>query len=164
MKRAILVGLLVALLPAAAFAELGVGGAAMMKSPYLLGQSVSKDDLNVNQFTFGGDARLKVSLLQGEALVMYAAGDVQSLNVYLDAGVAFDLLLLRLSAGVGPNFVYNFGESSPRQAGLNAKISADVKLGKLSVGLSYIMDLSLSGGIDVTTSSGLLGAQVLLWM
>ncbi len=164
MKKAILIGALLALLPAAAFAELGLGGAAMMKSPYLLGQSVSKDDLNVNQFTFGGDARLKLSLLQGEALVMYAAGDVQSLNIYLDAGVALDLLLLRLSAGIGPNFVYNFGESSPLQSGLNAKVSADVKLGKLSVGLSYIMDLSLKGGIDVNTSSGLLGAQVLLWM
>ena len=163
MKKAILVAAVLALLPMAAFAELGIGGAAMMKSPYLLGQSVSKDDLNVNQFTFGGDMRLKLSLLQGEALVMYGAGDVQSLNVYLDAGIALDLLLLRLSAGIGPNFVYNFGESSPLQTGLNAKLSADVRLGKLSVGVSYIMDLLIDNGIDINTSSGLLGAQVLFW-
>ena len=71
----------------AAFAELGLGGAAFFNSPYLLGQSVDEEDLNVNQFTFGGDARLKFSILQGEALVLYAAGDVQSLNIYLDAGV-----------------------------------------------------------------------------
>ncbi len=164
MKLRVAAILLLAVLPTAAFAELGVGGAAFFNSPYLLGQSVSKDDLNVNQFTFGGDARLKLSLLQGEALVLYSAGDVQSLNIYLDAGVSFDILMLRLSAGAGPNFVFNIGESSPLQTGLNAKVSADVKLGKLSIGLSYIMDLLIDNGIDFETSSGLLGAQLLFWM
>jgi hypothetical protein len=161
MKRGILVAIVLAVLPMAAFAEVGIGGAAYFKSPYLLGQSVSKSDLNVNQFTFGGDARLRLSLLQGEALALYSAGDIQSLNIYLDGGVALDVLMFRLSAGIGPNFIYNFGESSPLQAGWNAKVAADLKLGKLSVGLSYIMQMG--DGFDVNTSSGLLGAQVLIW-
>jgi hypothetical protein len=161
--RRIFAVLLLAALPMAAFAELGIGGAAFFNSPYLLGQSVDEDDLNVNQFTFGGDLRLKLSLLQGEALVLYSAGEVQSLNIYLDAGVAIDVMMLRLSAGAGPNFVYNIGESSPLQTGLNAKLSADLKLGKLTVGLSYIMDLLIDSGVDLNSSSGLLGAQVLLW-
>lgn len=164
MQRRILAVLVLAALPAAAFAELGLGGAAFFKSPYLLGQSIDREDLNVNQCTLGGDARLKLGVLQGEALVLYAAGDVQSLIIYLDAGVAFDILMLRLSAGAGPNLVFNIGEHDWAQTGLNVKVSADVKISRLSVGLSYIMDLLIDGGIDINTSSGLLGAQVLLWL
>jgi len=163
MKKFVII-LVLFIIPLAAFAEAGIGGAAFFKSPYLLGQSVSKSDLNVNQFSFGGDLRLKLSIFQGQALVLYSAGDIQSLDAFLDAGLAFDLAILRLSAGVGPNFTYNFGESSPTQAGLNAKVGADVKLGKISAGLSYIMELNLDNGIDVNTSSGLLGASVLFWM
>ncbi len=161
--KALLAAVVLAVLPAAAFAEVGIGGAAFYKSPVLVGQDPSSLDLNVNQFTLGGDLRLKLSILQGEALLLYAAGDVQSLNIYLDAGLALDVLFLRLSAGVGPNFVFVFGESNPLQNGLNAKLSADLKLGRISVGVSFIMDMSLDGGIDVNTSSGLLGAQLLLW-
>ena len=164
MKTRILAVLVLLVLPMAAFAELGLGGAAFFNSPYLLGQSVDEDNLNVNQFTFGGDARLKFSILQGEALVLYAAGDVQSLNIYLDAGVAFDIMMLRLSAGAGPNFIFNIGEHDWLQPGLNAKLSADIKLARLSIGISYIMDLNLDSGVDINTSSGLLGAQVLLWL
>ena len=162
MKRGILVAVILIVLPMAAFADLGIGGAAFYSSPVLLGQSSSEEDLNVDQFTFGGDLRLKLSILQLEALVLYAAsGDVQSLNTYLDAGVALDILFLRLSAGAGPNLIFNIGESSPVQSGLNAKLSADIKLGRLSVGLSYIMDFT---DFNLDTSAGLLGAQVLFWL
>jgi hypothetical protein len=166
MKRALLAALVFVLLPIAAFAELGIGAAAFYNSPVLLGQDVDEDQLNVDQFTFGADLRLKLSILQGEALALYATGDgVQSLNIYLDAGLVVDILMLRLSAGLGPNFIFNIDESDkPVQAGFNAKVSADVKLGPISAGLSYIMDLNLDGGIDLETSSGLLGAQVLLWL
>ena len=120
--------------------------------------------MNVNQFSFGGDLRLKIAWFQAEALVLYSAGDVQSLNTYLDAGVALDVAILRLSLGVGPNLYYNISQgSSPVQAGLNAKVGADIKLGPISVGASYIMALNLANGVNVQTSTGLLGVQVLFW-
>ena len=96
--------------------------------------------------------------------MLYSAGDTNSLNAYLDAGVALDVAILRLSLGAGPNFTYNFGESSPVQAGLNAKVGADVMLGPISLGLSYIMALNLNNGLYINTGSGLLGVQVLFWM
>jgi hypothetical protein len=78
--------------------------------------------------------------------------------------VALDVAILRLSLGIGPNFVYNLGgSSSPWQAGLNAKVGADLKLGPVSLGLSYIMAMNLDNGFYVRTASGLLGAQVLFW-
>jgi hypothetical protein len=67
--------------------------------------------------------------------------------------------ILRLSLGAGPNFTNNFSNSPPVQAGLNAKVGADIKLGPFSVGLSY-----LNSEIAVKTSSGLLDVNVLFWM
>jgi hypothetical protein len=152
------------ILPAAVFADWGIGGAAFYKSPVLLGQPIDIVNLNVNQFSFGGDVRLKMGWFQAEGLLLYSAGDVNSLNAFLDAGVALDLAIIRLSLGAGPCFTYNFGQSTAVQAGLNAKIGADIKLGPISFGLSYIMALDITNGIDVSTSSGLLGAQVLFWL
>jgi len=164
MKRLFLVLAVLVILPVAVFAEWGIGGAAFYKSPVLLGQPIDIGNLNVNQFNFGGDLRLKLSLFQAEALLLYAAGDVNSLNAFLDVGLAVDIAILRLSLGVGPNFTYNFGESSPAQAGFNAKASVDVKFGQVSVGLSYIMAWNIHNALYINTSSGLLGVQVLFWM
>lgn len=165
MRRKILILAALVLLPVTLFAQLGIGPAAYYKSPVLLGQSVDSDELNVDQFSFGGDLRFKFSLLQLQALALYSASeDVKSLDIFLDAGLALDIAILRLSAGAGPNFIYIFGESSPVRAGLNGKIGADLMLGNISVGLSYIMVLNIDDGIDLDTSAGLLGAQVLFWM
>jgi len=142
----------------------GIVGAAFFKSPYLLGQPIDVSAVNVNQFVFGGDLRLKVSIFQAEALVLLAMGDLSSFNIYLDAGFALDIAILRLSIGAGPNFTFNVGDSAPLQAGLNAKLGADLKFGPISLGISYIMALSIDNGIHPTTASGLLGAQILYWI
>jgi hypothetical protein len=164
MKRVILILAVLVILPVAVFADWGIGGAAFYKSPVLLGQPVDTSNVNVDQFSFGGDLRLKLGWFQADGLVLYSGGEVDSLNAYLDAGVALDVAILRLSLGVGPNFVYNFdGSSSPWQAGLNAKVGADLKLGPVSFGLSYIMAMNLDNGFYVRTGSGLLGAQILFW-
>jgi hypothetical protein len=168
MRKLVLILLVLAVLPAAIFAEgglqFGIGGAAFYKSPYLLGQKVDTANLNANQFSFGGDLRLKLAWFQAEALVLYSAGDVNSLNTYLDAGVALDVAILRISLGAGPNFSYSFGSNAAAQAGLNAKIGADLVFGPIQFGLSYIMTLNLASGVNVATRSGLLGAQVIFWL
>ncbi|MCX7030215.1 MAG: hypothetical protein NTU62_08855 [Spirochaetes bacterium] len=164
MRKLVLILAVLAIVPVAVFADLGVGAAAFYKSPVLLGQPIDLGSLNVDQFSFGGDVRFKLGWFQAEGLLLYSAGDVNSLNAYLDAGLALDVAILRLSLGAGPNFTYNFGESSPMQAGLNAKVGADVMLGPVSIGASYLMALNLENGIHIGTSSGLLGIQILFWM
>jgi hypothetical protein len=156
---------IMALLPAAVFADFGIGAAAFGKSPVLIGQSNDTNNLNVSQFSFGVDGRLKLSWFQAEALVLYASGDgVNSFNTYLDAGVAVDVAILRLSLGAGPNFVYNSGNNSGAQVGLNVRAGADVMFGSVSVGLSYIMALNIGNGVQVATSAGLLGVSVMFWL
>jgi hypothetical protein len=154
-----------ALLPAAVFADFGIGGAVFGKSPMLAGQSDDTNNLNVSQFSFGVDGRLKLSWFQAEALVLYASGSgVNSLNTYLDAGVAVDLAILRLSLGAGPNFIYNSGSNSGAQVGLNVRAGADVMFGSISVGLSYIMAMNIGNGVQVATNAGLLGLSVMFWL
>lgn len=164
MKKVLVILIFLMVLPVMAFAQLGFGPAAFFKSPVLLGQSVDSDEVNVNQFSFGGDVRYRLGWFQAEGLMLYSAGDINSLDVFLDAGVALDVAILTLSAGAGPNFTKNFDGSPAQQAGLNSKVGADVRLGPISVGMSYIMSLNINDGIDINTSSGLLGAQVLYWM
>jgi len=91
------------------------------------------------------------------------AGGSTALDLYTDVGLALDLLFLRLSLGAGPNFTYEFGGADPFMPGFNAKANVDIKLGKLSVGLSYIMGLVVDNGIALDKSTGLLGVSVLYW-
>lgn len=164
MRKLALIFVVLTLLPVAIFAELGVGGAALFKSPVLLGQSIDLSNQGVNQFSFGGDLRYKLDWFQAEGLLLYSAGDINSLNAYLDAGVALDLSIFRMSLGAGPDFNNNFGESNPIQAGLNAKVGCDVLLGKMSVGLTYILALDVGNDMVINADAGLLGAQVLFWL
>jgi hypothetical protein len=164
MKRIVLIAL-VLLLPVAVFADIdfGVGGVALYNSPLLVGGKISTPDWNVNKFSFGPDLRLKWSILQLEALALGSIGDYSSFDSYLDAGLAFDLLFLRLSAGGGLSLNYNFGDKS-LDKGFNAKLNADLKLGKLSLGLTYIMDFTVADKkVNIDASQGLLGASVLFW-
>jgi hypothetical protein len=131
------------MVPIAVFADWGIGGAVFYKSPVLLGQSIDTTSVNVNQFSFGGDPRFKLGWFQAEGLLLYSAGSVSSLNLYLDGGVALDLTILRLSIGAGPNFINNFSNSPPTQAGLNFKAGADVVLKGAAVHFEVVSNRSM---------------------
>ncbi len=164
MTKRVLIVLALCLVPLLSFAELGVGGAAFFNSPVLIGQPVTASGLTSGGFTFGGDLRFKLAILQLEALgLVTMAGGSTALDLYTDAGLALDVLFLRLSLGAGPNFTYEFGGADPFMPGFNIKANADVKLGKLSVGLSYITGLVVDNGIALDKSTGLLGISVLYW-
>ena len=166
MKKMILILVVVALAPIMAFADFGlaVGPAAFLKSPVLLGQAISSDDLNVTQGSFGVDVRYVMGWFQADGLILFSAGSLNSFNAYLDAGVSLDMAPISFSVGAGPNFTGNFDSGTPLQAGLNAKVGADLRLGSASVGLSYIMAMNLDDGIRIRTGYGLLGAHFLFWL
>lgn len=165
MKRVVVLLAFMMIIPATMFAQLSVGPAVFLKSPVLLGQEVDIDKDNVNQFSFGGDVRYRIGWFQVEGLMLYSAGDVDSLDIFLDAGVALDVSIVTLSLGAGPNFTNNFGDSHATQAGLNAKVGADLRLGTIMIGASYIMALDIADyNFSVESSSGLLGAHVLFQM
>jgi len=165
MMKRVLVVLVLCLVPLLSFAEFGLGAAAFFNSPVLIGQEPELSGLRSGGFTFGGDLRFKLSILQLEALGLVTVEDgATALDLYTDVGLALDVLFLRLSLGAGPNFTYVFGGGAdPAMFGFNIKANVDVKLGHFSLGVSYITGLMVDGGLDWDRSTGLLGASVLYW-
>ena len=145
MKK-ILVVLLIAVIPAFAFAlEFQLGGTAMYKG---LVTNLETGDLpGVEDFTYGAEARLKFGLLQAAAAGLYypdPAGD--SILLMTDIGVAVDILFLRLGAGLGPNLnIALDGSPEGIPVGFNLKGAVDAQFGRFSIGaVAYYYVPSLS--------------------
>ncbi len=160
--RRYLILAVILILPTAAFAESAVGVAAFYNAPELAGDEVDIDNLNVEQLSIGGNARLKLSLFYGEALILGSFGDLTSGDVFLNAGLAFDIGNLMLSAGFGPKFSYIFDEEV-FESGYSLKFNGDLLFGTFSLGISYILDVTAEDGFDIQHRSGLLGLSVLFW-
>jgi hypothetical protein len=139
MKK-LLVLLLVIVLPAFAFAEFQLGGVGMYKGTKA--QLMAKD-VGLKDFTFGAEARFKLSLFQAGVSALYYPENVALLKppaivALTDLGLSLDLLFLRFGLGLGPNLIIalkDTGAAKPFPVGLNMKLSTDVNVGNLSIGL-----------------------------
>ncbi|MCX7029866.1 MAG: hypothetical protein NTU62_07055 [Spirochaetes bacterium] len=156
MKKLIVV-LMIALLPTLAFAlDFQIGGTAMYKGLLSDLEEGAAATLTFDDFTFGGEARLNFGLLQGAAAVLYYPDEVApSLVVLTDIGLTLNLAIVRLGAGIGPNFYIPLeGTVDGVPIGLNLKGAVDLQLGKLSlgvVGYYYLASLSdLKAGLFET--------------
>jgi len=165
MKKILILVLVLAFVPLLSFAELGVGASAFFNSPVLIGQDVDTHELWDGGFTFGADVRWKLlKILQLDAMALVTLDETKAVGLYPNAGLAFDLAILRLSAGIGPTLVFLLDDvADPAMLGFNAKANADIKLGPISFGLSYLMGLNFDDGIALEKSTGMLGANVLFW-
>jgi len=140
MKK-LLVLFLVLALPIFAFASDFQLGAVGMYTGTI--EQLKAKDVQLDDFTFGAEARLKLSFFQvGTSLLYYPANVDMLLPPYLvaltDVGLSVDLSLLRLGVGLGPNFSIALGPEGagqPASFGLNMKLVADVNVGNISVGL-----------------------------
>lgn len=132
MKKILLLVLLVAIIPAFAFSDIQIGGIAMYNSD----QSAATS-LNMARLSYGGEARLKLWILQGGISALYVPDPkTPSIAALTDLGLALDILFLRFGAGIGPNFSYKPSASSRLSAsGLNMKLSGELIVGPFCVGL-----------------------------
>jgi hypothetical protein len=137
MKKLIVV-LMIALLPAMAFAlEFQIGGTAMYKG-FLSDITSGVSDITFDDFTYGGEARLTFGLIQGAAAILYyPAEPTSSVLALLDAGLSLNLAIVRLGAGLGLNYSIPLdgGTVDGAPLGVNLKGAVDLQLGKLSLGL-----------------------------
>jgi len=172
MKRVLIVCAIL-LLPAAVFAQVQVGATALYNVPYF--ESGAPAELDASDFTFGADARLRVFIFQASALALFTPGYTDemdntvagSIDVIIDGGVSFDILFLRLGLGAGPSLRMNLepGDGA-RGIGLNVKATADVMLGKIGVGLSYLNQFEFDFSdatqlLDEDYTKGLIGVSLL---
>ena len=172
MKRIVLV-LAIALIPVALFAQVQVGGTALYNIPYF--DSDRPSELDPSDFTFGADARFKVFVFQATGLALFTPGYTDALgnpvpgnvDLHVDGGLSFDVLLFRLGLGLGPSFRFGLApDAAANNVGLNVKATADVMLGDFAVGLTYLNQFALDLAdadqlLDQDYSQGLLGVSVL---
>jgi hypothetical protein len=138
MKRLVLV-LVIVMLPALAFADFQIGAVGVYNNDIT---QISSAAVSSSDFLFGLEARAKLWIFQVGADALYVPGD-QSLVALTDAGLAFDILFLRLGAGIGPDFAFlTNGEGGTELYSWNMKLAADINLGNLAVGVEafYVYD------------------------
>jgi hypothetical protein len=162
MKRLIVL-LVFILVPLAAFADLQLGPTALYNFTVSDPNKVDLSGISLSDFTFGLDSRLNVSIVQGSAYLLVTPGSINEeaktkvdiytptkVDVFLDIGLCLDILMFRLSAGIGPNFAININypvsndEPDVFGVGGNIKLAADLMLGGISVGLVYFMDTNFT--------------------
>jgi len=143
MRKVLILLILVVLIPVAAFAQLQVGGIAMYK-----GNPTTATSVGVDSFTFGGEARLRVGILQGAVSALYVPyGSYAAIAALTDIGASFDVAIFTLGAGIGPNFAINIGSGAPTAVnfGMNLKLTTDINIGAFSIGLAgfyYVSDFT----------------------
>jgi hypothetical protein len=172
MKR-LLVVCAILLLPAAVFAQVQVGATALYNFPYFV--DAGPEGIDASDFTFGADARIRIFVFQASALALFTPGYTDALDnevagnidLIIDGGLSFDLLMFRLGVGVGPSLRINLEPGAdPTGIGLNAKATAEVMLGKLAIGLSYLNQFEFDFAdanqlLDQDYSQGLFGVSLL---
>lgn len=131
--------LLVVAIPVAVFADMQLGVVGMYNGGI---DALQAKTVGVDDFTFGAEARLKLGIFQGSVTGLYypevALVRPAAIVAATDVGLAFDILFLRLGAGIGPNFAIPVGDSGagePAKFGANIKLTTDFRLGSLSLGL-----------------------------
>lgn len=176
-KRIVLV-LLIVLIPSVAFAQIQLGPTAYYNHSLRIADVDEEvDDVvwDTSNFSFGADARLKLGMLQGQAVGLYTPPSpedgvdaVHLIDLHTNVGLAFDILMFRIGAGLGPSFAFEFGDGATETAGIgtNARVGAEVGLGGIAFALNYLMrfpfDFEEAGRIfSADKSRGHVGASVL---
>jgi hypothetical protein len=145
MRKAIwLVSLLLLLMATEGFAEVGVGISAAYPI-YLIGEL----GFEPQALFAGASVRWKPSwfLLDAGFSFCLAGGLYYG---FLDAGICFDLAILRIGLAAGFDFVrvsmFEYGAYTA--PGLNAKVNLDIKIARVSIGVSGTapLDMLLRGG------------------
>lgn len=146
MKRILSILLLCMVLPAGVFA-IGIYGGVNAYYDNLIRPAdiiaIDTAGLNLADFSFGGEVRVIAGPLWGSAVGIYTPGDVNLSNrvdLLLDGGLGLSLGFVRAGIGIGPNFGFEFGDNATNffKTGANLRLTGDVLLGPLSLGLSWI--------------------------
>lgn len=139
-------------LPAAGFAQLQLGPTALYNWP-ISEDAPDTGSLGLEDFTFGADLRLRLAFLHIGAMALFTPGGVDVVNlqeipsrldVFSRLGIQVELAILRVSAGIGPTFGFDFyatddSNNTRSMVGGNAMASLELVLGKVAVAANYLV-------------------------
>ena len=164
MKRALLV-LLIALAPVLSWADFQLGGIGLYNGNVAaLGSTPVSND-----FTFGLETRLKfLSVLQVGLTGLYYLPSSPASPSYIqaltDVGLSLDIFILRLGAGIGPVFFIPMsGPAVSASSVANLKLSADINIGPVSVGVAAFYPVQSIGDLqNIPTMTPWVGLTALI--
>jgi hypothetical protein len=156
MRKSLLVLALAACLPLVTFAagsDFQLGVSALY--PYSLQEMDKGDGFEATYISPGLETRLRfLHILQVGAnatLVEPFNDKMEGVNILssFDGGLCIDLFLVRLGAGLGPTVAFN-SDKDGTSTRWNARVYAELQLGKLSLGISGFYFFEEAGDIFTT--------------
>ena len=133
MKKAIIVlVLLAALIPSAAFADFQIGVVGLYDMP--LSYIDNSTSITASDLSYGLEARLKLWIFQAGVSALYSQnGDILAIT---DLGLSFNIWFMRFGVGVGPIIGYNLdSRAAANTVYWTVKSTFDINLGNLGLGV-----------------------------
>ena len=161
MKKIIIAMLIALIIPCCLFADRGLfdltlGVAA--SSDYSVNEPPT--EFAIDKFSFGADVEMKLAFLALDGKVMYAPTD-KAISGITSANLAIDIFFVRVKAGLGYEYQYNFDNKAFWFGNVNGKSStfADFKnacfdltagvdflISNLTVGVNAVLPTNVSIG------------------
>ena len=167
MKKFIIAMLIALVIPACIFAgrglfDLTIGAAASTTYTPKMIQEGKLKDFTFGDITWGADVELKLAFVAVDGKVMYAPAD-KAIYGNLSANLALDIFFVRVKAGLGYEYAYNFETKSFyfgngndyatefanfKDAAFDINVGVDVLLGPITVGAYATLptETSISNG------------------
>ena len=167
MKKFIIAMLIALVIPACIFAgrglfDLTIGAAASTTYTPKMIQEGKLKDFTFGDITWGADVELKLAFVAVDGKVMYAPAD-KAIYGNLSANLALDIFFLRVKAGLGYQYQYNFDTKAMSYGNANGAVTSfdafkdacfdinvglDFLLGNLTVGAYATLptETSISNG------------------
>ena len=146
MKKTIIVfALLLAIIPAMAFADFQIGVVAGdLATP--IGDMKNSSGSSTGDLSYGLESRLKLWIFQVGVSAFYDPS-YKTMSMFTDAGLALDLLFVRVGMGLGPTIAYDPQHSKSTSAGWNLKTALDINLWNLGLGIVLYSPMSSLSGL-----------------
>lgn len=153
MKKVIIALLIALIIPCCVFAGRGLfdftlGVAAQSDYDVEKVKEEGMKDFSIDQLSFGADVEMKLAFVAIDGKVMYAP-EIKTIGGTVSANLALDIFFLRVKAGLGYQYQYNFETKEMAYGNANGAVSAfsdfkdacfdlnmgvDILLGNLTVG------------------------------
>ena len=152
MKKVIIALLIALIIPCCVFAGRGLfdftlGVAAQSDYDIEKVQETGMKDFSIDQLAFGADVEMKLAFVAIDGKVMYAP-EIKTIGGIVSANLALDIFFLRVKAGLGYEYQYNFETKQMmygngmdvttfdgfRDANFDITAGLDFLLGNLTVG------------------------------
>ncbi len=154
MKKTIIVlVLLAALIPAAAFADFQIGAVALLPGATIGDLAANNSPgISASDLAYGLEARLKLWIFQVSASAFYMPY-YETAYIFTDGGLSFNILFFRLGAGIGPTIAADTQGGGSTPIGWNMKATFDINLGNLGIGLIGYTPIDSLSDIGSTLSN-----------